>query len=102
MEEDLSSLVERYNDALNAVNGELDYQDNQAAQGRWGGDLGKAKTPQDFLVVLRTYLRRTEDAYTDGGGNNTEVLHGLRKLAAIAIRGMVECGAVIRPGFPGK
>jgi len=59
-------------------------------QGGLPGRTGdEAKEVPGSTSLMRTYLRRTEDAWADQPGPVREAEEGLRKMAAIAVRGMV-------------
>jgi hypothetical protein len=78
--------------ALLAVKGELEYQNSLARR-----TSDEAKDVPGFLTLLRRYLRKAEDVWADTPGElqkdgTTAVPEAedcLRKIAAIAVRGMV-------------
>lgn len=80
-------------DAMDAIKGELEYQDGLDRR-----TSEEAKDPPGFFTLARVYLRRGENAWADTAGNEL-ALHGLRKVAAICVRGMVYCGVRYRDGF---
>jgi hypothetical protein len=82
-------------DAFSAIKTELDYQDKLPIR-----TADEAQDVPGFLTLLRRYTRKVEDAWADNGGVEQpdgsvqveEALHGLRKLAAIAVRAMIYNG----------
>lgn len=80
---------EEFDLACEAVWSEIQYQDNLPRR-----TDDEAKDVPGFLTLGRRYLRKVEDDWADnpGEGEPAQVpaaLNGLRKLAAIFIRGMV-------------
>ena len=77
---------------LDALQGELNYQyemsDNDRADYIDNGVAGQ-------LVTLDTYLRKAQDDWTLNAGDEKS-LHQIRKLAATAIRTMVQYGITNR------
>ena len=80
-------------EAMRAVRGELNYQDGLERRTE-----DEAKDPAGFFTLARRYLRKGEDEWADNPGPEL-ALHALRKIAAIAIRGMIYCGVRHRPGY---
>lgn len=78
---------EQFNEAVEAVWGEIIYQNSLPRR----TEEGEGKDPAGFAVLGRVYLRQLEVAWTYGEGNE-DALHQLRKLAAIFVRGMVYNG----------
>ena len=76
-----------FKQVMDAVRGELRYQDSLPRR----TEDGEAQTPPGFMTLTRRYLRKAEDDWADNAGSEL-ALHGLRKVAAIAIRGMRYCG----------
>ena len=70
------------------INGERDYQNKLGPERTDGSD----KTVGDYLTMLRCYLRKAEDAWTDNAGCEP-ALDQIRKVAAIAVRCMEDHGA---------
>lgn len=78
-----------FDDACDAVWSETEYQNNLSRR-----TDDEAKEPAGFFTLLRVYLTRGEALWSDNAGTES-CLPSLRKIAAIALRGMVYCG--IRP-----
>jgi hypothetical protein len=78
---------EEFNIAVDAVWSEIEYQNSLAIR----TDEDEALTPPGFFTLLNVYLRKGEVAWTDNAGTEP-CLPFLRKLAGIAIRGMIYCG----------
>jgi len=78
---------EEFDVAVDAAWTEIEYQNslNRRTPG------SEAKDVPGFLTLGRRYLRETEDLWADNAGDEL-ALNGLRKLAAIFIRGMVYSG----------
>ncbi len=74
------------NQAIQAIEGEIAYQD---ALPRRSED--EAKDLAGYLTLLQRYVRKAQDEWADNEGPEAG-LHQLRKCAAIAVRGMVYCG----------
>lgn len=91
---DAPRLVTRdeFDDACDALWTEIEYQNNLA---RRTGD-SEARDIPAFLTLGHRYARKVEDAWADWPGNTDEAKSGLRKLAAIYLRGMIYCGIVHR------
>lgn len=82
-------------EVISAINGELAYVATLQEQGRAdASDYGV--TGQ--LLTLSTYTRKAVDAWVNNG-TEEESLHGLRKVAAIAIRALIKNGCPRREGF---
>lgn len=79
-------LFEELQNAIDAIKGEIEYQDRLARR-----TPDEALDVPGFLTLARRYLRRAEDAWADNTGSE-ESLHEVRKLAAIMVRSMVYCG----------
>lgn len=85
--------------AVEALWAELQYQDGLPIR-----TADEAKDVPGFLSLARVYMRKAEDAWAtqpataqpDNTVQVTEALHGLRKIAAIAIRAMIYNGVVRR------
>jgi len=87
---------EQFNEAVEAVWSELQYQD---ALPRRTDD--EAKDVAGFLTLGRRYIRKVEDDWADNPGEGTppqvpQALNGLRKLAAIFTRAMIYNGVLKR------
>jgi hypothetical protein len=86
---------EQFNAACDAVWTEIEYQNSLPIRTE-----DEANSVASFLTLIRCYARRVEDAWTfnpgtvqeDGKVQVTDALHGLRKLAAIAVRSMIYNG----------
>ncbi len=72
-------------EVVKAINEELAYTATLSAQGR--SDEVYYGLPGQLLTLQR-YARKALDAWVDNPGND-EALHELRKVAAIAVRGLV-------------
>lgn len=77
-----------------ALDSERAYQDD-----KWGG------RPHDdqegignFLVYIRRYLRKAEDALTDAS-DNEQAMHAIRKVTALGVVAMEVHGAPRRKGY---
>jgi len=91
---------EEFDQACEAVWSEIEYQNSLPRR-----TADEARTVPGFITLARVYLDRTAVAWTDHAGVENkghgqdvvvpEALHGLRKVAAILVRGMIYCG--IRP-----
>lgn len=77
-----------------AIDIERSYQDELPS----GRTDGSNKSPDDYLVMFGTYLRRAEDGWTNHP-DNVQALDNIRKLGAIAVRCMEEHGAPHREGY---
>ena len=78
-----------FDDACEAVWTEIEYQNNLPRR-----TDDEAKEPAGFFTLIQRYTRQGEDLWADNAGTEP-CLPSLRKLAAIAVRGMIYCG--IRP-----
>ncbi len=72
--------------ACEALWAELQYQDNLPRRTE-----DEAKDVPGFLTLGRVYAHKAAVDWSDHAGDEL-ALHGLRKLAAIYLRGMVYCG----------
>jgi hypothetical protein len=81
---------EAFNEAVEALWTELYYQDNLPRR----TEADEAKDVPGFATLGRRYLRKMEDDWADKPGTPQveEALHGLRKLGAIFVRGMIYNG----------
>jgi hypothetical protein len=74
---------------ITAINEELTYQAKMRARGN------RFETQDHmvsgYLLVLKTYLDKSIEAWTMCPGDN-EALDGLRKVAAVAVRALLEHG----------
>ena len=70
------------------IDGERDYQ-NRISKSRGYRDI---HTTAEHLVLLRTYLQKAEEAWTNNAGN-MPAQDVVRKIAAIAVRCIEENGA---------
>jgi hypothetical protein len=81
-------LVTMTPEVIEAINGELAYQSTLKGSGRADAvDHGVSGQ----LVTLATYVRRAEDAWVLNAGDEP-ALEQLRKVAAIAIRALIQYG----------
>lgn len=78
--------LEELGKAMAAVMDEVAYQNNLERR-----TDDEAKDVPGFLTLLRVYLRKAEDVWANNPGPE-RALHEMRKLAAIAVRGMAYCG----------
>lgn len=84
-----------FDSAVEALWSEIEYQNSLPIR-----TDDEADDIAGFLTLLRRYTRKVEDSWCDnpavvqpeGGVQVTEALHGLRKLAGIALRGMIYNG----------
>ena len=76
---------EEFNFAVEALWSEISYQNSLPRR----TDCDEAKDVPGFLTLIRRYVRKTEDDWADNPGPVKEAEEGLRKIAAIAIRGML-------------
>ena len=94
----MSKIVtrEEFDQVVEALWSEMEYINNLPRR-----TDDEAKDVAGFLTLLRRYLRKVEDDWADNAGElqadtNTyqvpDALHGLRKIAGIAIRGMIYNG----------
>ena len=82
-------------EVIDAINGELRYTESLQDLGRADGeDYGIAGQ----LVVLSTYTRRAIDAWSNNKGED-KTREELRKVAAIALRALIQSGVIPREGF---
>ena len=80
---------------IDAINGELKYQTTLPEQGRSDNiDHGV----EGRLLTLDVYTRKAIEAWVSNPGTD-KALHGLRKVAAIAIRALEQYGCPRREGF---
>ena len=79
-------------DVYKLIDGEREYQSKLGPDRTDGSD----KTVGDYLTMLRSYLRKAENAWTDNAGCEP-ALDQIRKVAAIAVRCMEDHGAPERP-----
>lgn len=82
---------EEFEKAVKAVWSEIQYQNNLARR-----TSDEAKDIPGFLTLLRRYIRKTEEDWADNPGPVKEAEEGLRKIAAIAMRGMIYNGIWFR------
>jgi hypothetical protein len=90
---------EEFNKACEALWTEIEYQNNLYIR-----TSDEALSIPSFLTLLRRYLRKAEDSWSDnpsvkqsdGQTQVTEALHGLRKLSTIALRAMIYNGVLNR------
>lgn len=82
--------------AYATIDGERDYQDSLGPE-RYEPGRGEHTTGES-LVLLDSYVRKAQDAYTECAGDDA-ALHMVRKVAAIAVRCMEANGALPRVGF---
>ena len=73
-----------FDEAAEALWTEIDYQNNLPRRTE-----DEAQDVPGFCTLLRRYLRMIEDGWADNPGPVKAAEEGLRKLAAIALRGMV-------------
>jgi hypothetical protein len=86
---------EEFDQVVEALWSEIEFQNNLPIR-----TDDEAKDVAGFLTLGRAYLRKTEDIWTnnpgelqeDGSVQVPEALNGLRKLAAIFVRGMIYNG----------
>jgi len=78
---------EEFDKAVEAVWTEIEYQNGLPRRTA----SAEAKDVPGFLTLGRRYMRKTEDLWADNACAE-EALPGLRKLAAIFIRGMIYSG----------
>jgi hypothetical protein len=90
---------DEFSKVCDAIWKELDYQNSLLRR-----TSDEAKDVPGFLTLLRCYLNKTENLWADNPGTVqengqlqvTEALHGLRKIATIAVRSMIYNGIVNR------
>lgn len=75
-----------------AIVGERMYQDAQLDKGRF---QGKVHTVGEELLLMKVYLDKAIVKYADNFGD-APALHGIRKVAALAVRCMENHGALPR------
>lgn len=78
---------EEFDKAVEAVWTEIEYQNTLPRR----TDASEAKNVAGFLTLGRRYIRKAEDLWADNAGDE-KALPGLRKIAAIFIRGMIYSG----------
>ena len=85
-------------EVIDAINEEFDYQES-----RWSGGLAPADEPSvaNRLVTLRVYLTKAEEAFANNHGDQ-KALDALRKVAALALRPLIEhgCPRRVMPAKP--
>jgi len=86
MEKKLSITREEFDEAVDAIWREIQYQDSLPRRTN-----SEARDVPGFATLGRRYLRHLEDAWADNAGNELALPH-LRKLSAIFLRGMIYCG----------
>lgn len=74
------------------IKGERDYQDAQSKDGRFQKQV---HTVGEELVLIKVYLDRAMAKYATEYGD-APALHGIRKVAALAVRCMENHGALPR------
>jgi hypothetical protein len=72
------------------MDGEREYQ-RKFITGNPERSDGSKKYPEDYLIMIETYLRKAVDAYTLEKGN-TPALHQIRKVTTLADRCLDEHG----------
>ncbi|TDW20423.1 hypothetical protein EV128_12553 [Rhizobium azibense] len=77
---------EEFDQAVEAIWGELEYQNELRRRTK-----DEANNIPGFTSLMNVYVRKTEEDFAMLP-TNEPALHGLRKMAGIAIRGMVYCG----------
>lgn len=75
---------EEFDCAMEALWSEIEYQNSLPRR-----TDDEAKEIPGFLTLLRRYTRKTEDNWADLPGPVKSAEEGLRKIAAIALRGMI-------------
>jgi hypothetical protein len=75
-------------EVIRAINEELVYQSTLQGSGRADA---REHGVEGQLVTLSTYVRKAEDAWTQEAGDEA-ALNELRKIAAIAVRALVQYG----------
>lgn len=80
-------------DVYAVIDGEREYQDQfiETDPSRHDSSL-PSHTTGDYIVMLTTYIREAQDAWTRNGGDE-KALHSLRKIAAISVHCMEDHGA---------
>ena len=80
---------EEFDEACDALWTEINYQNNLSRR-----TADEAKDVPGFLTLGRRYERKIEDDWADQAGTPQveDALHGLRKVSAIYLRGMIYCG----------
>lgn len=75
---------QEFDQAVEALWSEIEYQNNLPRR-----TDDEANDVAGFLTLVRRYVRKTEDVWADRPGPVTEAHEGLRKISAIALRGMI-------------
>ena len=82
-------------DAFVVVSREREYQDKTYnPQQVLASGLTREQRDKDVmghLVMLDTYVRKAQDAWTNGNGSSFESLRQIAKIAAIAVRAIERC-----------
>ncbi len=88
----MSRIINRdeFNAACEALWSEIEYQNNLPRRTN-----DEAKDTPGFLTLGERYIRKTADTWVDEAGDAAGP-HGMRKLAAIFLRGMIYLGIVGR------
>lgn len=75
-----------------AIDGEREYQ--QQVWAGADGEIDNPLTPGEFLILLRVYLRKAEEAWTvEDGMPEPNTMDIVRKIAGIAVNCMEQHGA---------
>lgn len=92
---------EEFDQATEAIWSELEYQNDLPRR-----IADEARTVPRFLNLARVYMDRTAADWADNPGESNQghgspvvvpkALHGLRKSAAVLVRGMIYCGIRFR------
>ena len=81
-----STVVSRkeFNQVVEALWTEIEYQNSLPRR-----TVDEAADVPGFCTLMRRYLRKVEDDWADNPGPVKAAEEGLRKLSAIALRGMI-------------
>jgi len=83
----MSRIISRqeFDTAAEALWSEIEYQNGLPRR----TDNDEAKDIPGFLTLIRRYVRKTEDNWSDKPGPVKEAEEGMRKISAIALRCML-------------
>lgn len=86
-------MITTREDVYSAINSERDYQDNIIEADPTRCAVNEVDhTVGDYIVMLTTYVREAQEAWTRNGGSE-KALHSVRKVAGIAVHCMEDHGA---------
>ncbi|KKN34464.1 hypothetical protein LCGC14_0793630 [marine sediment metagenome] len=69
--------------AFDAINSERDYQDE-----RWGGGHDREHSPAEWILYMEDYLAQARSIAATTPYGKLQVMHAIRKVAALAVAAM--------------